>query len=302
MQYYMDAILRLDEERLRYFVEAGYTIPEDVVDQIIMSFGPLTEDILWEQGTGDAEADEKLLREVDAKKARMIQYLIGKRIYFGAEELLHCYTMRCVEVARVLLEAGANPNGDNLCSNSTLWMLRDGMKMYDHSPGCWKILTELERLLLDWGAVEFTFEHACIYYEAWQIACCCEPFRVGQAIKWSGRFLGIRDEIVRQYVDFREERDGMYDEYLIRGKITHIYAETDLKEKHAIYKKKADRRLRKVSEAVGFLEHPTLNLWGYYVYLTDVEVDYNPNCERPYNQRMKHALDRRHGIMDSQTI
>lgn len=73
----MDAILRLDEQNLEFYVESGEKLPDDAINSIIAAYGPLTEDILWEEkGSGDAEADERLLREVDAKKARMVAFLI----------------------------------------------------------------------------------------------------------------------------------------------------------------------------------------------------------------------------------
>ena len=286
MLYYFEAILRLDMPDLQYLVESGQNIPSDAIKDVIISFGPLNEKILWGEGTGDADADEKLLREVDSRKAQMVQYLIGKGFGFNSEQLLHCYTMRCVEVAKVLLKAGVNPNGNNLCSDSTLWMLRDGMRTYRHSPGCWKILTELERLLLDWGAVEYTYGHTCIYYEAWQIQCCGDPFKVGDEIQWTGHYIGVWDSKVEQYVSFVEEHHGMDDDYLIRGKITRIYAEVDKKDNHGIYAAKADRQLLEQTEADGYLEDQSLYLWGYYVHLTDVVVDFNPNSKWPSNKKL----------------
>ena len=98
----MEAILRLDEQNLKFCVESGEKHPDDAINGVIAAFGPLTEDILWEEkGSGDAEADERLLRETDVKKARMVAFLIGKGFKFSAEDLLLCYTLRCVEVARV---------------------------------------------------------------------------------------------------------------------------------------------------------------------------------------------------------
>ena len=94
MRYYMDAILRLNEQDLKYCVESGEKLPDNAINCVIAAFGPLTEDILWEEkGSGDAEADERLLREVDAKKARMVAYLIDKGFKFTAEDLLLCYTL-----------------------------------------------------------------------------------------------------------------------------------------------------------------------------------------------------------------
>lgn len=282
----MDAILRLDEQGLRYFVESGQSIPADAIEDVIMAFGPLNEDILWEEGTGDAEADEKLLREVDSKKTSMVKYLIEKGFGFDAEQLLHCYTMRCVKVAKVLLEAGVNPNGNNLCSDSTLWMLRDGMRMYSHSEGVWKILTELETLLQEYGAVDFCYESTCIYYESWQLQCCGDPFKVGDTVSWQGCYKGKRDSQTDTYIDFEENHHVMNEDYIIRGKITHIFADVEKEAEHSVFYEKANRYKLEIPIADGYLEDKSLYLWGYYVYLTDVEVDFNPDTSWYSNKRL----------------
>lgn len=290
--YYMDAILNLNEPGLKYLIEAGEKIPDNVIEKVILAYGPLNDSILWGKGTGNTEADEKLLREVDAKKARMVQFLIDNGFKFEANKLLICYMMRCVEVARVLLEAGVNPNGNNLSYFSTLWMLRDGMRTYSHSQVCWNILTEMESLLIDWCAVEYTFEHSCIYCSSWPVPCYGKPFAVGDDVEWTGHPFGIWRGNVEQYVDFVRECHCLADDYIIRGKITRIYAEVEDKEKHATHYEKANQRLLEQDRADGNLKDKSLFLWGYYIHLKNVEVDYNPNTKFPCNQKVLEIVNR----------
>ena len=291
----MDSILRLDESQLRYSLLFGEKMPEDTISLVIDSFGPLTEDILWEkEGSGDAAADEQLLREVDAKKARIVSSFISKGFKFSPEDLLHCYTLRCVEVARVLLKAGVNPNGNTGCTDSILWMLRDGMRMYSHSEGVWKILTELKALLQEYGAVEYCYDSVCIYYEDWQLQCCGDPFKVGDTVTRQGCYKGKRDAQTDTYVDFTENHHVMNEDYIIRGKITHIFADVENAAEHKIYAEKAKRWKIEVPNADGYLADKSLYLWEYFVYLTDVEVDFNPDTRWYSNRRLADIVRKRH--------
>ena len=295
----MDAILRLDEQNLKFCVESGEKLPDDAINGVIAAFGPLTEDILWEEkGSGDAEADERLLRETDVKKSKMVAFLIDKGFKFTAEDLLLCYTLRCVEVARVLLEAGVNPNGNTGCTDSILWMLRDGMRMYSHSEGVWKILTEVKNLLQEYGAVEYCYDSVCIYYEDWQLQCCGEPFKVGDTVTWQGCHTGKRDAQTDTYVDFTENHHVMNEDYIIRGKITHIYADVENAAEHKIYADKAKRWKLEVLDADGYLADQSLYLWGYFVYLTDVEVDFNPDTSWYSNRHLAEIIRKRQEKQD----
>ena len=294
MRYYMDAILRLDEQNLKFCVESGEKLPDDAINSVIAAYGPLTEDLLWEEkGSGDAEADERLLREVNAKKARMVAFLIGKGFKYTTEELLLCYTLRCVEVAKVLLDAGVNPNGNTGCTYSVLWLLRDGMRMYNHSEGVWKILTELKSLLQEYGAVEYCCDSVCIYYEKWQLQCCGDPFKVGDAVTWQGCHNGKRDAETDIYVDFTENHHVMNEDYIIQGKITHIYADVENAAEHKIYYDKARRWKLEVQDADGYLTDQSLYLWGYFVYLTDVAVDFNQDTSWYSNRRLAEIIRKR---------
>jgi len=302
MQHYLDAIIRLDEVQFKRFVDSGSGFPGNPIEDIIMSYGPLTQEILWGNGSGDDDKDEQLLREVDAKKARMIRLLTKAHFYIEASVFLRCFMMRCVEAARVLLEAGVNPNGYNYCANSTLWVMENSMRTGSHNPASWNIITELHQLLWEWGAVEFTFDHSCIYYDCAALQCCKEPFEVGETIHWPGIYYGYRDPLVRHYADFLEAPLNSDSEYLISGKITCIYAMAEPRYKNPYNKQEDNRVFYNIKETKVHWEHPTLDLCGYYVYLTDVEVDYNPDCKWPHNKRLSHVFEKRYGLNATQNL
>lgn len=72
----MDAILRLDEQGLKYFVESGQSIPADAIEDVFMAFGPINEDILWEEGTGVCFLGTKVLcYSRKTKKMQALQVL-----------------------------------------------------------------------------------------------------------------------------------------------------------------------------------------------------------------------------------
>lgn len=59
------------------------------------------------------------------------------------------------------------------------------------------------------------------------LQCCGDPFKVGDTVTWQGCHTGKRDAQTDTYIGFTENHHVMNEDYIIRDKITHIYADVE---------------------------------------------------------------------------
>ena len=152
----LSAIDRLDVDDIKRGISEGGSLNGITLDYVITQFGPSDEDMLW--GLESKEGDLDILRNLDRRKAVIVNTLLDHGVPFDDECLVHCYTFRCPRTAKVLLANGINPNRLTYGTESILRFLRDGRDMVGFNSASEVLLTVMENNLLDYGAVEFSEE------------------------------------------------------------------------------------------------------------------------------------------------
>ena len=150
----LSAIDRLDVIEIKNRISEGDSLDGITLDYVITQFGPSDEDVLW--GLESKDGDLDLLRNLDRRKAVIVNTLLDHGVPFDDDCLVHCYTFRCPRTARVLLANGINPNGLTYGTESALRILRVGGDVVGFNSASEVLLKEMENNLLDYGAVEFS--------------------------------------------------------------------------------------------------------------------------------------------------
>ena len=152
----LNAINRLDVMDIKNCISEGDSLDGITLDYVITQFGPADEDMLW--GLETKDGDLEVLRNLDRRKAVIVNTLLDHGVPFDDECLVDCYTFRCPKTAKVLLAKGINPNRLTYGTESVLRFLRDGREMVGFNSASEVLLTVMDNNLLDYGAVEFSEE------------------------------------------------------------------------------------------------------------------------------------------------
>ena len=147
------AIDQLDILSVKRYISDKVPLYNISLSYVIETFGPANEEILW--GYESREGDLELLRDIDRRKAVIVSTLLDHDVTFDDDCLHHCYTFRCPRTAKVLLANGINPNRLSYGTESALQLLRTGRDVVGFNDASEILLKEMERTLLDYGAVEF---------------------------------------------------------------------------------------------------------------------------------------------------
>lgn len=148
-----EAIDKLDILAIKQYIADKYPLDNRSISSVIETFGQANEDVLW--GLESREEDLELLRNVDRRKAAIVTTLLDYGVKFDDDCLHLCYTFRCPRTAKVLLANGINPNRLTFGTESALQLLRTGRDVVGFNHVSEILLKEMERALLDYGAVEF---------------------------------------------------------------------------------------------------------------------------------------------------
>ena len=153
----LSAIDRLDVVEIKNMISEGDSLDDITLDYVITQFGPSDEDMLW--GLESKDGDLDLLRNLDRRKAVIVNTLLDYGVPFDDECLVHCYTFRCPRTAKVLLANGINPNSLTYGTESALRILRVGRDVVGFNSASEVLLKEMENNLLNYGAVEFSEDY-----------------------------------------------------------------------------------------------------------------------------------------------
>lgn len=150
------AIERLDVAAVQDCLKGDIDLTGITLSFVIEQWGEADEDTFW--GYSSLEGDLYLLRRIDKQKAAIVQKLIEAGVGFDDECLIHCYTFRCPKTAKVLLSHGINPNMNWGGFESILLAIRMGRHYIGFNDASETLLTQLERILKDYGAVKFWYK------------------------------------------------------------------------------------------------------------------------------------------------
>ena len=123
---------------------------------VIEQYGEANEDMLWVYASEKGDLD--ILRRVDKQKAAIVELLIKAGVGFDEDCLVLCYTFRCPMTAKVLLTNGANPNINWGGFESILLYIRMGRHYVGFNEASEVLLSQLEKILKDYGAVKFWYK------------------------------------------------------------------------------------------------------------------------------------------------
>ena len=123
---------------------------------VIEQYGEANEDMLWVYASEKGDLD--ILRRVDKHKAAIVELLIKAGVGFDEDCLVLCYTFRCPKTAKVLLTNGANPNINWGGFESILLYIRMGRHYVGFNEASEVLLSQLEKILKDYGAVKFWYK------------------------------------------------------------------------------------------------------------------------------------------------
>lgn len=123
---------------------------------VIEQYGEANEDMLWVYASKEGDLD--ILRRVDKQKAAIVEHLIKAGVGFDEDCLVLCYTFRCPKTAKVLLTNGANPNINWGGFESILLYIRMGRHYVGFNEASEVLLSQLEKILKDYGAVKFWYK------------------------------------------------------------------------------------------------------------------------------------------------
>ena len=123
---------------------------------VIEQYGEANEDMLWVYASEKGDLD--ILRRVDKQKAAIVELLIKADVGFDEDCLVLCYTFRCPKTAKVLLTNGANPNINWGGFESILLYIRMGRHYVGFNEASEVLLSQLEKILKDYGAVKFWYK------------------------------------------------------------------------------------------------------------------------------------------------
>ena len=123
---------------------------------VIEQYGEANEDMLWVYASEKGDLD--ILRRVDKQKAAIVELLIKAGVGFDEDCLVLCYTFRCPKTAKVLLTNGANPNIIWGGFESILLYIRMGRHYVGFNEASEVLLSQLEKILKDYGAVKFWYK------------------------------------------------------------------------------------------------------------------------------------------------
>ena len=123
---------------------------------VIEQYGEANEDMLWVYASKEGDLD--ILRRVDKQKAAIVELLIKAGVGFDEDCLVLCYTFRCPKTAKVLLTNGANPNINWGGFESILLYIRMGRHYVGFNEASEVLLSQLEKILKDYGAVKFWYK------------------------------------------------------------------------------------------------------------------------------------------------
>ena len=123
---------------------------------VIEQYGEANEDMLWVYASEKGDLD--ILRRVDKQKAAIVELLIKAGVGFDEDCLVLCYTFRCPKTAKVLLTNGANPNINWGGFESILLYIRMGRHYVGFNEASEVLLSQLEKILKDYGAVKFWYK------------------------------------------------------------------------------------------------------------------------------------------------
>ena len=123
---------------------------------VIEQYGEANEDMLWVYASEKGDLD--ILRRVDKQKAAIVELLIKAGGGFDEDCLVLCYTFRCPKTAKVLLTNGANPNINWGGFESILLYIRMGRHYVGFNEASEVLLSQLEKILKDYGAVKFWYK------------------------------------------------------------------------------------------------------------------------------------------------
>ena len=148
---------------------------------------------------------------------------------------------------------------------------------------CTNILEELKYLnenINKLDIVEVTKMDECtIYYEAWQLQCCGEPFSVGDNVEWTCIMPKEYKNAHGVIIDFEEEHHGFATHRII-GTITKIIAERSEfpKGERIVWYHRAPVIREELKYADGWEsnrksdETTEITFWGYIVEMKDVTI------------------------------
>ena len=123
---------------------------------VIEQYGEANEDMLWVYASEKGDLD--ILRRVDKQKAAIVELLIKAGVGVDEDCLVLCYTFRCPKTAKVLLTNGANPNINWGGFESILLYIRMGRHYVGFNEASEVLLSQLEKILKDYGAVKFWYK------------------------------------------------------------------------------------------------------------------------------------------------
>lgn len=148
----ISAIEKLDVYAVQKCLKAGIDITDITLSLVIEQFGEADVEMFWEFGSLDG--DLEILRNIDRRKAAIVQLLIESGVRFDDECLVSCFTFRCPQTAKVLLSNGINPNMELRGFKSLLLFIEDCR--YNEASEI--LLSQLKKYLQDYGAVKFRYK------------------------------------------------------------------------------------------------------------------------------------------------
>ena len=151
-----NAIERLDISAVQECLKGEPDLTDLTLSLVIEQYGEADEDMLWEAAS--KEGDLNILRRVDSQKADIVELLIKADVGFDEDCLVLCYTFRCPKTAKVLLSHGINPNMNWGGSESVLLCIRMGRHYVGFNDASETLLSQLEKILKDYGAVKFWYK------------------------------------------------------------------------------------------------------------------------------------------------
>ena len=152
----ISAIENLDVAAVQECLKVGADITGISLTLVIEQFGEADEDTFW--GHPSKEGDLAILQSLDKRKAAIVKMLIDSGVEFDDNCLVSCYTFRCPKTAKVLLSKGINPNMNWGGHESILLTIRMGRHYVGFNEASEVLLSQLERIMRDHGAVKFWYK------------------------------------------------------------------------------------------------------------------------------------------------
>lgn len=176
-------IKKLDAGSLKQYIRKGGELSLPSVNIAIEQLCNIDEDIFWDD-EDTTENGFDLIKELDERKSAFVDILLDNGVCMDDESLLLCYSYRCPDTARVLLEYGANPNvdwgGGESCIGMCIGGLEYNIRMNQASR---PLIEKYKSTLYEFGGIYLNFLFVSVFYDSWQMRCCGEPFHIGDTIE-----------------------------------------------------------------------------------------------------------------------